>query len=163
MLPVDLTRAKDTTMQINRTLFAACVAAALASSVGAVAQPWRSGGSREILRAAQLTPAQQVQLHQIMHGARLQNAPALAQMQALRQQIQAMMFSTGDVSAAQITPLEGQLETLRQQLDASRIQTGLAVRALLTTAQLARAASVQAQLATLHQQEQAIAAPYQQQ
>ncbi|WP_428395081.1 Spy/CpxP family protein refolding chaperone [Lichenicoccus sp.] len=155
-------------MQINRTLLAACVAAALASSVGAAAQGWHaggwhSGGAREILRAAQLTSAQQAQLHQIMHGARIQNAPALAQMQALRQQIQAMMFSTGDVTAAQIAPLEGQLETLRQQLDASRMQTGLAVRALLTPAQLARAARVQAQLASLHQQEHAIVAPYQQQ
>ena len=150
-------------MPHNRILLAACVAAGLATSIGAAAQGWHSGGSREILRAAQLTPAQRVQLHQLMQSARTQNAPARAQMLALRQQIQAMMFSTGDVTAAQVAPLEGQLETVRQQLDASRIQTGLAVRALLTPAQLSRAASVQAQLANLHQQEHAIAAPYQQQ
>ncbi len=146
-------------MLINRTLLAAAVTAALAASVGASAQDGRPGaehGFAQVLRSVQLSADQKSQVHQIMRSARTQDAPQLAQLQALHQQIEATLLSAGTVTAAQIAPLQQQVETLRQQLDASHIQTALAIRAVMTSAQLATASSTQAKLASLHQQEHAI-------
>ena len=150
-------------MPIHRALLAASLAAALSLGANAFAQGMRPAqghdGFAAILHSVQLTPSQQSQVHQIMHDARLQNAPVRAQLRSLQQQIEATLFSTGAVSAAQIAPLEQASESLRQQLDASRLQTALAIRAVLTQAQLANASSMQARLASLHQQEHAILSP----
>ncbi len=149
-------------MPINRTFLAAAVAAGLALSVDASAQNWRHGGPQgfgQILAAVQLSAAQKQQVHSIMSSAHAQNAPLMTQLQALRSQLEATLFSTGDVTAAQLMPMQQQLESLRAQLDASRIQTALAIRNVLTAAQLAHAASVQSQLSSLHQQEHALMIP----
>lgn len=149
-------------MSIHRMLLAATIAGGLAASVGASAQNWRHGGPEgygQILAGVQLTAAQKQQVHAIMSGAHAQNAPVMTQIEALRSQIEADLFSTGDVTAAQLMPLQQQMESLRAQIDASRIQTALAIRTLLTTAQLARASSLQSQLSSLHQQEHALVAP----
>ena len=146
-------------MSLKHTLLAVSALASLAFAPAAFAQPAWHGGFHEALAAAGLTPSQQQQIRQIMQAARTQDAPQRTQLQALHQQIEQTLFSSGDVTAAQLTPLVQQEEALRQQLDASRVQAALAVRALLTPAQLARAAGAEAQLASLHQQEQAIAHP----
>ena len=146
-------------MSFKQTLLVLSAAAGLAVSAGASAQPAWHGGFREILAAAQLSTSQKQQVHQIMQAARTQNAAQYTQMRALHQQIEQTLLSSGNVTAAQLTPLVQQEEALRQQLDASRIQTALAIRNVLTPAQLTQAASAQAQLSTLHQQEHAIVHP----
>ena len=149
-------------MSIHRMLLAAAVAAGLAASANASAQNWRHGGPQgfgQILAAAQLTAAQKQQVHSIMSSAHAQNAPVMTQLRALQSQIETTLFSTGDVTAAQLMPLQQQVESLRAQIDANRIQTALAVRNVLTAAQLAKASSVQSQLSSLLQQEHALVAP----
>ncbi len=149
-------------MSLNRILLAASVIAGLAGSAGAYAQdyPARAGrGFGGMLASVQLSATQQSQIDQIRSAARTQEAPLHAQVRALRQQIQATLFSTGNVTAAQITPLQQQIEALRQQADAAHIQTELAVRNVLTSEQLATASSMQARLASLRQQEHAILSP----
>ena len=150
-------------MSLRKALLAVGVTAGLAASVGAAAQGYSHGGRQglgQVLGAVQLSSDQQQQVHSIMSAARTQNAPQRAQLQALQQQIDSALLSPG-TTEAQILPLLQQQESLRQQLDVSRIETQLAVRNVMTSAQLAKAASVQAQLATLHQQEHAVAAPAQ--
>jgi Spy/CpxP family protein refolding chaperone len=149
-------------MPIKKAALVVTVAAGLAVSVSASAQgygPAHRAGLAGILASLQLSSAQRQQIHQILSAARTQNAPQMAQLQALRQQMQATLLSSSDVTEAQLLPLEQQQESLRQQLDSSRLQTEIAIRNVLTSAQLAQAASKQAQLAKLHQQEHAITAP----
>ncbi len=150
-------------MSPKKALLAAAVTAGLAASVGAAAQGYSHDGRHglaQALGAAQLSGEQRQQVHGIMNAARTRNAPQRAQVQALQQQIDGAMLAPG-TTEAQILPLLQQQESLRQQLDVSRIETALAIRNVMTSSQLAKAASVQAQLATLHQQEQAVAAPAQ--
>ena len=148
-------------MSHSKLLLAAAVAVGVASSVGAAAQDYGHPGRQElsqVLGAVQLSGAQQQQLHAIIGAARSQSAPQRAQVRALQQQIDSALLSPG-ATEAQILPLLQQQESLRQQLDVGRIETGLAIRNIMTSSQLAKAASVQAQLAALHQQEHAVAAP----
>jgi Spy/CpxP family protein refolding chaperone len=151
-------------MPIKKAALVVFAAAGLAASVSASAQGWRPpgrGGLAGILSTLQLSSAQKQQIHQIMSTARAQNAPQMAQLRALQQQMQATLLSSSDVTEAQLLPLEQQQASLRQQLDISRLQTEIAIRNVLTGAQLAQAASAQAQLAKLHQQERAITQPAQ--
>ncbi len=151
-------------MSLKQAVLALSVAAGLAAGTAAIARPGSGhpggeGGSLDsILHAVQLTSAQRQQIHQIMMAAHAQNAPQMAQAAALRQQMTKTLFAPGSVTEAQLLPLEQQQESIRQQLDVSRLQTALAVRNVLTTDQLARAASIQARLEVLHQQEHAILA-----
>ena len=148
-------------MSISKALLAATLTAGLAASVGASAQGYDHGGRHglaEVLGAVQLSSDQQQQVHGIMSAARTQSAPQRAQVQALQQQIDGAMLSPG-TTEAQILPLLQRQESLRQQLDVSRLETALAIRNVMTSSQLAKAAGVQAQLATLHQQEHAVTAP----
>ncbi len=148
-------------MSLRKAVLAAGVAAGLAASVGATAQDYSHAGRQglaQVLGAVQLSSDQQQQVHGIMSAARTQSAPQRAQIQALQQQIDSALLSPG-TTEAQILPLLQQQESLRQQLDVSRIETALAIRNVMTSTQLSKAASVQAQLATLHQQEHAVAAP----
>ena len=150
-------------MRFHHSVLAASVIAGLAGSSGAYAQSHASHASgtrafNEILRTVQLSPVQQGQVHQITRAARSQQAPLHARIGVLRHQIEAILFSTGPVTAAQIMPLQQQIESLRQQADADRLQTELALRDVLTSEQLATASRVQGRLASLHQQEHAILA-----
>ena len=143
-------------------VLAAVVAAGLASAGAAAARgPGGYGrdGLSEALGAVQLTDAQKQQIRAIRSAARAQNAPYMAQMQALQQQMVKAMLSSGTVTEAQLLPLVQQQESLRQQLDISRMQSAVAIRNLLTGDQLAQATAAQGQLAALHQQEQAITSP----
>jgi len=133
----------------------------LGMSLGASAQPafgsyGRADGFGPMFSALQLSEAQKQQIHQIMQTARAQNQPQMTQMRSLQQQMRSTLFSTGDVTAATLAPIEQQIESLRQQLDANRLQTALQIRSVLTTTQLARAASLQSQLSSLHQQERTL-------
>ncbi|WP_428377560.1 periplasmic heavy metal sensor [Lichenicoccus sp.] len=143
-------------MLMRNLLTAGAVVAAMAGT--ALAQGWggHAAGARGAFAGAQFTASQQTQVHSIMQAAHQQTASARTQIQSLQQQIDTLLLSSGSVTEAQITPLVQQQETLRQQLDASRISTEIAVRNLLTSSQLAAAASTHAQLSALHQQEHAV-------
>ncbi len=158
---VQLHNVEDHAMSLRKAVLAVAVTAGLAASVGAAAQGYTHAdrqGLAQVLGAVQLSSDQQQQVHGIMSAARTQSAPQRARMQALQQQIDSALLSSG-ATEAQILPLLQQQESLRQQLDVSRIETALAIRNVMTSTQLAKAASVQAQLAALHQQEHAVARP----
>ena len=114
------------------------------------------GAADHVFASVPFTAAQQQQVDAIMQASRTQTAPLRAQMRSLSEQISAMLLSPGTVTEVQIAPLMQQREAVRQQLDTQAVYEQLAVRNLLSSAQLAQAASVQAQLSSLHDQEHAV-------
>ncbi len=157
---------EDDDMVSRNTLLAAAVAglvgagAAAASAQDGPGGPggWHHGGAGGLLEGVTLNDDQKAALHALMQGDRAATKPLRQQMQALHQQIDATLLSSGTVTAATLAPLVQQQESLMQQLDAQRIAQQIAIRNLLTPAQLAQAAVAQAQLTALRQQERTLRA-----
>jgi Spy/CpxP family protein refolding chaperone len=105
------------------------------------------------LRGVQLTDTQRTQLHTLMQSARKDSQPIEQQLHTVHQQIEEALISTASINTAQLTSLQQQESSLRAQLDGNRLNTAIQARALLTTEQLAKAASVHQQLESLHAQE----------
>jgi Spy/CpxP family protein refolding chaperone len=110
------------------------------------------GGDGALLAGVTLTTDQQTQITQIHQAAHAQVKPVMQQLHTIQGQIRDLMLATGDVNTSQLTALQQQASTLRSQLDEQRLNTELQVRAVLTPAQLAAAASTGAQMKALHQQ-----------
>ncbi|MEJ0045819.1 MAG: Spy/CpxP family protein refolding chaperone [Rhodospirillales bacterium] len=138
----------------------AALAASMLSAPGVVAaQPvgHMGGGGHhfeltEILHGLNLTDAQKQQAHLAEQAAWARAKPVLEQMHALHEQI-ATQFLTAGTTAAQLAPLVRQEEQLRSKLDSEHLTVALQIRNLLTADQLAKAATLHAQLSALHQQE----------
>jgi Spy/CpxP family protein refolding chaperone len=115
----------------------------------------RHGGSQSqlgFLAGVTLTDEQQAQLHQLLQASHAQIKPLEQQIHALRKQIFDQLASAAAVDGTQITALQQQAAQLREQVDEQRLATALQIRALLTPAQLAQAAQIHQQLASLHAQ-----------
>ncbi len=150
-------------------LFRTALLAGLVGTAGAaVAQGWggyhhgfggSGGGEFGLLHALSLTDAQQTQVHAAMQAGHEASASARTQLHAIEAQIKAKLAASGSVTMADVAPLLQQKEQLMAQLDQQRMATMLQVRAVLTPEQISRAASMEAQLATLHAQERAVTAP----
>jgi Spy/CpxP family protein refolding chaperone len=110
------------------------------------------GGDAALLAGVTLTTDQQTQISQIHQTARAQVKPVMQQLHTIQGQIRDALLASGDVNTSQLTALQAQASQLRSQLDEQRLNTELQVRAVLTPAQLATAASTGAQLKALHQQ-----------
>jgi len=154
---------QGTAMLSKTTLLAAALTAGLASA--ALAQPgpppgpggwhggWHGGG---MLDGVTLTDSQKTQLHTLMKTSR-QNGHAVGeQMRQVHEKIDALLFSTGSVTEAQLAPLLQQEASLMQQIEQQHIENELAVRNLLTPDQLSKAASTHSRLVALHEQERAL-------
>lgn len=102
-----------------------------------------------VLKQADLTPDQQTQVHKIM-DADHQNLRALfAQLQAANKQLADKLLAPGAVQAADLTPQVQQITQLRQQLMEQGVKTALAVRAVLTPAQLTKVSQLKDRAETL--------------
>ncbi len=130
-----------------------------AGSVPAMAQHgggpggWHHGSP--LLEGVTLTDDQTTKLHALMQS---QHGPDSlhAQLRAVHGQIDDAILSGGTVSEASLQPLVQQEVSLMQQVEAQRISNELAIRSMLTPAQLATASSTHAQMEALHQQEHAL-------
>ena len=116
------------------------------------------GAADHVFAGVPFTAAQQQQVDVILQTSRTQTAPLRTQMRSLSEQISAMLLAPGNVTEAQIAPLVQQREAVRQQLAIQAVNNELAIRNLLSSAQLAQAANVQTQISSLHDQEHAIRA-----
>jgi Spy/CpxP family protein refolding chaperone len=95
-----------------------------------------------VLRHANLTPEQQAQVHKIM-DAEHENLRALfKQLQTANDQLADKLFAAGAVQATDLAPQVQQITQLRQQLMEQGLKTALAIRAVLTPAQLAKVAQL---------------------
>jgi Spy/CpxP family protein refolding chaperone len=110
------------------------------------------GGDSALLAGVTLTSDQQTQITALHQAARTQTKPLMQQLHSLQGQMRDLMLAPGAVNTAQATTLQQQISALHAQLDEQRLNTELQVRAVLTPAQLAQAASTGAQMKALHQQ-----------
>jgi periplasmic protein CpxP/Spy len=109
-------------------------------------------GDLGFLAGVTLTDAQKAQIHQLLRASFAATKPLRQQRHAVRAQISDQLASTASVDATQLSGLQQQAEQLGAQIDAQRLATALQIRALLTPDQLAQAAQVHQQLATLRAQ-----------
>ncbi len=105
-----------------------------------------------LLRSANLTPAQQSQLRQIIASARPQLQALHAQMEALHQQIADKLLAPGSVAAGDIRPLVQKMSGVEGQLMENMTATALAVRNVLTPEQLIQLTKLHRKLQSLHSQ-----------
>jgi Spy/CpxP family protein refolding chaperone len=113
------------------------------------------------LRAANLTPAQQTQVKQILQSNRASLHKQFEQIRSAREQIANKLFSTGVVAAGDLTAQSQQIVQAEQQLLQGEINVALQLRALLTPAQLQKVSQVHQQFESLHQQMRALLEPLQ--
>ncbi len=122
---------------------------------GAFGHGW-GHGYLGFLQGVTLSDSQKSQMHGIMHASMQQMKPQWQQLRALHEQISGELASASTVSPATLASQQQQAETLKAQLDQAELSSALQVRQLLSSEQLSQAASVHAQLASLHQQERAV-------
>jgi len=147
-------------MNLRQIAIAAATAGALGMAGVAVAQPGpgfhHGGGEMGFLHGVTLTDAQKAQMQAIHKAGWAQMKSIMTQMRSVHEQIATKMLAPGDVTAESLSPLVAQEESLRQQMDSMHLSQTLQMRAILTPAQLAQAASMHAKLEALHAQEHAV-------
>jgi Spy/CpxP family protein refolding chaperone len=105
-----------------------------------------------LLKSANLTEAQRGQVHEILKAEHAQMKSVHEQFQAIHEQLADKLLTPGNVTAAQLAPLEQKAARYQQQIDQSMITTALAIRNVLTSDQINRLAQVHQQLKSLHSQ-----------
>jgi Spy/CpxP family protein refolding chaperone len=105
-----------------------------------------------LLRSANLTPAQESQVRQIVASSRPQMQTLHAQMEALHQQIADKLLTPGQVSAGDIRPLVQKMSGIEAKLTENMTATAIAIRNVLTPEQLKQLAQVHRKLRDLHTQ-----------
>jgi protein CpxP len=111
------------------------------------------------LRAADLTPAQQAQIKQILQDNHANMHAQFQQMHAAREAMASKLFSAGTVAASDLTTETQQISQAQQQLLQNELNVALQVRAVLTPAQLQKVADLHAKFESLHQQMRALMGP----
>jgi Spy/CpxP family protein refolding chaperone len=97
-----------------------------------------------------LTPEQQAEVKTIMQSHRQAIEPLRQQLDTQREQLMTRLTSPGQVSLADLTPLEQESAQTDAQLRQEMLKAAVEVRAVLTPDQLAKAAANQQKLAQIH-------------
>jgi Spy/CpxP family protein refolding chaperone len=103
-----------------------------------------------VLKGVDLTDAQEKQVHEIMAAHRATFRTLFSQLQAAHKDVADKLFAPGNVQAADLTPEMQRVAQLRAQLMQEGLQVALAVRAVLTPEQLAKAAEIKDRMRALH-------------
>ncbi|HME68536.1 MAG TPA: periplasmic heavy metal sensor [Myxococcota bacterium] len=105
-----------------------------------------------ILQGIKLTPEQETQVHKILEANHASLHDLFDQLRAAQDALATKLLSPGNVSAADVKPLLDQTLQIRQQLAERGLEAMLAVRAVLTPDQLAKAAARRARMKELEAQ-----------
>jgi Spy/CpxP family protein refolding chaperone len=105
-----------------------------------------------MLRAGELTPEQEQQVRAIMSGDRAKIHALFDQIDAANDALAAKIVGPGSVDAAALQPEIERIAALRTELLKEGLQSALAIRAVLTPEQLARAAQKRTRMMELQQQ-----------
>ncbi|HVN88415.1 MAG TPA: periplasmic heavy metal sensor [Candidatus Binataceae bacterium] len=153
-------------MLFKKFLMSLCFAAACAIPAAAFAQPFHHGCGEGpggghmpmmmLLRNVNLTADQQAQVHKIMDANFTEARPLMKQLHSIHEQIADKLMGSGNVSEADLTPLQTQENQVRQQLDQQMMATALKIRGVLTPAQLAKASELHTKMKALHAQMEAL-------
>ncbi|WP_331964576.1 hypothetical protein [Candidatus Binatus sp.] len=109
-----------------------------------------------LLRTANLTDAQKTQIHAIFQARRASRKAEYQQLKAARQAIAAKYTSTGTVAAADLSGSVSTITQLQGQMTNEQIQDAIAIRNVLTLAQLAQISATKAKLDQIHAEMKAL-------
>jgi Spy/CpxP family protein refolding chaperone len=148
--------------------FAAAAALGFVLSLPAAAQPMGGlghgmGGMHEghspflmLLKSADLTASQQSQVHLILNSNKAEMGSVYRQLESLHEQIANKLLAPGAVTSADLKPLVDKASRLEASLNQSKAETAIAIRNVLTAAQVAKLAEVHGKLHKLHMQVQSL-------
>ena len=109
-----------------------------------------------LLKTANLTDAQKQQIHTIIENRRSSRKAEYQQLKAAKEQIAAKYTSTGTVAASDLSGPVQQITQLRTQMTNEQIQDAIAIRNVLTPAQLAQMAATKTKLDSIHAEMKAL-------
>ena len=109
-----------------------------------------------LLRTANLTDAQKTQIHAIFQARRASRKAEYQQLKAAKQAIAAKFTSTGAVAAADLSGSVSTITQLQGQMTNEQIQDAIAIRNVLTPAQLAQISATKAKLDQIHAEMKAL-------
>jgi Spy/CpxP family protein refolding chaperone len=109
-----------------------------------------------LLRAANLTDAQKQQVHAIFEARHAAREAEFQQMKAAKEAIAAKFTSTGTVAASDLSVPVSTITQLHDQMMNEQIQDAIAIRNVLTPAQLAQVSATKAKLDSIHAEMKAL-------
>jgi Spy/CpxP family protein refolding chaperone len=109
-----------------------------------------------LLKSANLTDTQKQQIHQIFESRHTARKSEYQQLKAAKEQIAAKYTSTGAVTASDLSGPVQQLTQLQAQMTNEQIQDAIAVRNVLTPAQLQQIAQTKTKLDQIHSEMHAL-------
>jgi Spy/CpxP family protein refolding chaperone len=109
-----------------------------------------------LLKTANLTDAQKQQIHTIFENRRASQKAEHQQLQAARDAIAAKFTSTGPVAASDLASSTSTITQLQSQMMNEKIQDAIAIRNVLTPAQLTQISATKAKLDQIHAEMKAL-------
>ena len=109
-----------------------------------------------LLKTANLTDAQKQQIHTIFENRRAARKAEYQQLKAAKEQIAAKFTSTGTVATSDLATPVQQITNLRTQMANEQVQDAIAIRNVLTPAQLAQISATKAKLDSIHAEMKAL-------
>jgi Spy/CpxP family protein refolding chaperone len=109
-----------------------------------------------LLRTANLTDAQKQQIHTIFENRRAARKAEFQQLKAAKEAIAAKFLSTGTVAASDLSSSVSTITQIHDQMTNERIQDAIAIRNVLTPAQLAQISATKAKLDQIHSEMKAL-------
>jgi len=109
-----------------------------------------------LLHTANLTDAQKQQIRTIFENRRASRKAEMQQLKAAKEAIAAKYLSTGTVAASDLAPSVATMTQLHDQMTNEKIQDAIAIRNVLTPAQLAQVSATKAKLDQIHAEMKAL-------
>ncbi|HLX04094.1 MAG TPA: hypothetical protein VKR28_01105 [Candidatus Binatus sp.] len=109
-----------------------------------------------LLRTANLTDAQKQQIHTIFENRRASRKAEREQLKAAKEAIAAKFTSTGAVAASDLSVPVTTMTQIHDQMMNEQIQDAIAIRNVLTPAQLAQISATKAKLDSIHAEMKAL-------
>ena len=114
---------------------------------------------RMLLRNANLTDAQKAQLRQIVSSRRASRKTQWQQLHAAKEQLVAKYVSSGPVSASDLSAQLQEITQTKDQMAQEDLQDAIAIRNLLTPAQLQQMSQTKSKLDQIHAEMKSLFAP----
>ena len=109
-----------------------------------------------LLKTANLTDAQKQQIHTIFESRHAARKAEIEQLKAAKDAIAAKFTSTGTVAASDLSSSVATITQLQAQMTNEQIQDAIAIRNVLTPAQLAQISTTKTKLDSIHAEMKAL-------
>ena len=109
-----------------------------------------------LLRTANLTDSQKQQIHAIFQARRAARKAEMQELKTAKEGIAAKYTSTGTVAASDLSGSVATITQIHDQMTNEQIQDAIAIRNVLTPAQLAQISATKAKLDSIHAEMKAL-------